>query len=682
MPSGAEDLFLADPAAARLAPTPAQESAAEVRAVQAIAQTLHKAVQACRMYATDKPPVAFVEQLERGLAAYLATQRFLRLQVTPAAFVFRGVEVLRDAGRDMSLPRLLGGDGVVELLFKDGVTRTELGRLVDALHRAASHLDPSHSPATLLWEADLRHVVFRSHDEFPHAGASAFDVEALVRESETRLPQDAAPEPPEARALDRLLGGTSTQVDAVDSRQLDADPASGAAMVSAASENDVFLHPAAAGAQTELRQALQITPRDRSTLRALALPRADETLLQLARQLTGIALSDADEPLAAPARGVLGDLVEALIAQRKMTLARDVVRFLQGSTESLKQDEDVLIGGAPAPSPDATTGENAPAAVPVSAPRALLESVIDRICEQRNVLALGGVLDDARAEASNARAVREILGSLRENAVGPLCTLLSRLENMQARKLVCQVLAAAAVAEPAMLARRAEGEPWYVARNMAYVMGRIGGSKVLPHLRRWSRHGEPRVRVEVARALGRVRHHSSATILCEMLADEETRVRQSAVWSLATLGDVRVLARLRAILFDERSFRSRRPEERDDFFRTYGRLADEVVYQELVRLLQHRTLVGVGWQTELRRGAALALGETGRPEAAELLDRQLGTRDTRLREACASALRSFKNRGLAAAPEGPAADWFGAEGAAAQLDAEPPDVTLEVEGDD
>ena len=84
----------------------------------------------------------------------------------------------------------------------------------------------------------------------------------------------------------------------------------------------------------------------------------------------------------------------------------------------------------------------------------------------------------------------------------------------------------------------------------------------------------------------------------------------------------------------------------------------------------------------MRRGAALALGETGRPEAALLLERQLGNRDTRLREACASALRSFKNRGLAVAPGGPAADWFGAESAAAQIDTAPPDVMLEVEGDE
>jgi hypothetical protein len=61
--------------------------------------------------------------------------------------------------------------------------------------------------------------------------------------------------------------------------------------------------------------------------------------------------------------------------------------------------------------------------------------------------------------------------------------------------------------------------------------------------------------------------------------------------------------------FEDRAFRSRRSEERDDFFRTYGRLADTAAFAELARLLEQRQLVAVGWNAELRRGAALALGE-------------------------------------------------------------------------
>jgi HEAT repeat protein len=230
---------------------------------------------------------------------------------------------------------------------------------------------------------------------------------------------------------------------------------------------------------------------------------------------------------------------------------------------------------------------------------------------------------------------------------------------MQARKLVCHVLATVAADDPGVLSQRAYGEPWYVARNMVWVMGRIGTAAVLPYLKRWSGHEDVRVRVEVARSAGKVRCSAAPTLLCDMLNDAEARVRQTAVWSLARLGDPRALPRLRHLLFEERAFRSRRVEERDDFFRTYGRLADENAFQELRRLVEQRQLVGVGWHAELRRGAALALGEIDRPEALEILKQQAASRAARLREACQAALRAAKSRSAAAA-EGTGPDgWPG-----------------------
>jgi HEAT repeat protein len=146
-----------------------------------------------------------------------------------------------------------------------------------------------------------------------------------------------------------------------------------------------------------------------------------------------------------------------------------------------------------------------------------------------------------------------------------------------------------------------------------------------------------------------VQHASAGVLLCEMLQDDESRVRQSAVWSLAALDDVTVLPRLRTLLFEDRGFRARPADERDDFFRTYGRIADTTTFDELVRTLDQKSLVSVGWQNELRRGAALALGETGKSQAARLLQEHASSRDARLRDACAAALQSLRARGREAA---------------------------------
>ena len=216
---------------------------------------------------------------------------------------------------------------------------------------------------------------------------------------------------------------------------------------------------------------------------------------------------------------------------------------------------------------------------------------------------------------------------------------------MEARKLVCQVLAVVAAEDPEGLARRAEGHPWFVARNLAYVLGRIGGELVLPFLRSWVLHRDDRVRVEVARALGKMEGSESTEILCGLLNDEEYRVRQSAVWALSNRRDPVALEHIRHLIFDDRDFRERRTEERDDYFRTYGRLVTDGSFQELIDIVQKRQLVSRGWKFEVRRGAMIALAETGRSEARALLQKHIDSRNPKLREAARNALRDLRSHG-------------------------------------
>jgi HEAT repeat protein len=216
---------------------------------------------------------------------------------------------------------------------------------------------------------------------------------------------------------------------------------------------------------------------------------------------------------------------------------------------------------------------------------------------------------------------------------------------MEARKMVCQVLAVVAAEDPEGLARRAEGQPWFVARNLAYVLGRIGGDPVLPFLRSWVLHRDDRVRVEVARALGKVNGAEATQILCGLLNDEEYRVRQSAVWVLSNRRDPVALEHIRQLLFEDRDFRERRAEERDDFFRTYGRLVTDGMFQELMDIVQQRQLVSRGWKFELRRVAMIALAESGRSEARALLQSYIDSRNPKLKEAARNALRDLRSHG-------------------------------------
>ncbi len=370
---------------------------------------------------------------------------------------------------------------------------------------------------------------------------------------------------------------------------------------------------ATATQSTDWRHLIAIGADGRSWIHRLQVVTSEEAASRCIRRIAMCAERDPDPVVRASAAKVLGDVVETLVEQRRVPWLRDALVRLRA-------------GGV--------AGQETPA---------WIEPSLQRLCTETNALALGAVLDDPNADVEEKTAVRNVLATL-PGAVEPLGLLLEKLATMEARRLVCQVLAAVSAGDPRVLITQAAGRPWFVARNVAYVLGRIGDPGVLPLLAPWTRHEDERVRIETARALGRVPAAQSTELLGAMLEDADVRVRQSAVWALATAGDRQALPWLRAILFEDRTFRTRTAEERDDFFRTYGRLADDATFTELLEQLTQRQLLRVGWQSELRRGAAIALGETGRPEAAKVLREYAAGRDRKLREACELALASFEGR--------------------------------------
>ena len=367
--------------------------------------------------------------------------------------------------------------------------------------------------------------------------------------------------------------------------------------------------------ETDWRRLTAVTAADRERLRRESLDSPAAAACRYAQSIVLRAETASDPAARDAAADGLAVFVHVLVQQHRFTWLRDVFAQIR------------------------------PTAADIDAQ--WLRPVLDRLCTEANVMVLGDVLDDRHADVTDVAAVRELLGRL-PRAVEPLATLLATTEPARSRRLVCLALAAVAAHDPNLLVQTAVGQTWYVVRNIAFVLGRIGDASVIPHLNRWARHDDERVRIEVARALGRVRAPGAADALSALLDDRDPRVRQCAVWSLSALEDPAALPRLRQRLFDDKEFRDRPGEERDDFFRTYGRLADDAAFAELQRVVSQRPRLGFGWGNELRRGAALALGETGRPEAAEILRAQIKSRDGRLRDAAQTALAV-----LEAGPRGP-----------------------------
>jgi hypothetical protein len=110
----------------------------------------------------------------------------------------------------------------------------------------------------------------------------------------------------------------------------------------------------------------------------------------------------------------------------------------------------------------------------------------------------------AAAREATAHETRKLVRFCRRHETLLLAIALRALEEEQrlaSRRFLVEVLSSFSPAATPALVSRARSGPWYVARNLAMVLGRQGGPRALPVLRELLNHRHPKVRREASRAL-------------------------------------------------------------------------------------------------------------------------------------------------------------------------------------
>ena len=519
------------------------------------------------------------ERLTLDLEAYLETQHCLCLHVTADALCADGRPARRRGGRQMLTAALLHAGGIVDIVFKHGVRPEEVVRFIGVLHRAPFGIDAAESIATMLWENDLQRIAFHCRDEFQSGDGKAREQFDIVSASSARVDELTA---------DTLL-----------------DPVQSSAKVDE-SFPDVDLD----ATDSPLRRVFQEESGAAERL-ATRFPTTTGTLERLAELLTGVQLSEADAGTKTVARQALLRVVDQQLSGQHWDAVREVLRRLR------------------------------PAAAHPAA-YATLRALGAHVCGPEHTRVFAAVLGDKESSTVQVTLVHDILRLLGDDGVQPLWQHLGGVTDEALRGQDIEVLAALCADDPHTLVQHVNADAWESVRDCVDVLGRIGGARVLTHLGRWKRHADARVRLEVVRALLHNQQSGATTMLCDILDDVDARVRQSALWVLAERRDARALPKLRVMILEAPEFRERVASERDDFFRALGRLADEETLQELAGMLERRVWSSKGWPGELRRGAAIALGESNWPHARRLLDKHARSRDARLRTACRNALHGMQ----------------------------------------
>lgn len=219
--------------------------------------------------------------------------------------------------------------------------------------------------------------------------------------------------------------------------------------------------------------------------------------------------------------------------------------------------------------------------------------------------------------------------------VPTVCSALGHSQRGKTRAALCTALTYLCTDQPELLAPYLKDSRWYMVRNIVFVLGQLGGPEIVELLRIASRHSEVRVRRQVVHSLGNVPLGERVPLLIAQLETRDAQLLSAALNLLTREKDPRIskaiLERISSPDFESRSENNRRA--------LFNALA-EVAGDDAVPTLEEQLHKG-GWfarRTLERTAAARTLARIGTDRAHAVLDAGLRSRSDAVRAACLEAM--------------------------------------------
>jgi len=204
--------------------------------------------------------------------------------------------------------------------------------------------------------------------------------------------------------------------------------------------------------------------------------------------------------------------------------------------------------------------------------------------------------------------------------------------------MLCEVLIEIGKGNPELIIPFIDDHRWFLVRNIAYILGRIGKESTLPAIQKVLNHEEARVRREAIQALGIIGGSKVFNLLEKAIKDEDDRNRSMAALNLARVGKKASLPALLEVV-QAKDFFKRDSAEIKAFFDAIGMVGSNDALKLMQKLLEQKSWFGMGKKDEIRLRAAGTLALIGTAEAKSILEAGMNSKDENIRQACLQAMR-------------------------------------------
>ncbi len=570
--------------------TDEREKKAGIKMASDVLQSLSKAIKALKLY-PDNSPVKqkFITDLTGKFTRFLEEYGDLTLTVKQFDLLYQGEVVYNLPVKEESIAFKFFGDGIREVVFSENLDEQEILSFIDVIQGNREQEEEDDDIVTLMWKKDFKNIRYTVIEEGgeSESGQETQQPEtaatAAMRSGEALMSAHKAETEENQTQTETVLtsGGVEHEIEQIYGKPFD----------------EIFILTA-----NEIEKVKK----------EMELEAKGDLILELLDILFHILEIEEDTESYRETMKYIENAVKTMIVTGDYEHAIEALTRIKNTSDSEK-------------GPGQKYSE------------AVVE-LIDALGSEEFLLQLTQSLNTIKAE--NIDGLFTILMMLNKKAILPLANMLASLEQMKPRRLVCDALAVIAKDNLDILLKKLQDDNWYIVRNIVYVLGRIGNTKVTSHLKRIKDHKEPRIRKEIIHTLSEIKSDEAKNLLASYLNDSDNTVRVSALKRLVSMEHRDAVPNILNIISSE-TFETKENYEKRELFEALAVLGSKEQLPYLKELLTRKSrLFGRTKADELRILAAYALRKMNIPEAMDVIRDGASSSDKAIKKICEDALQS------------------------------------------
>jgi len=554
----------------------------EIEQAGMLVKQLIKTVKTCALYPDNNPVYRQgLDALMSAFSDFLELGEELQIKVEKYRLLFKDTAIYEEEPSDDNFAFTFFNDGIQWMIFKTGLTQSELEDLVSIISDARIYGLERFDIVTSIWEEKFPNIHFIASDEglFQEYEEIPMDYKA-VKEHIVRY-EPAGRRAREAEGKD-APGGPDTE-----KRE---EKRAGGGGLAAYEET---------GPHKDEDSIPLVTDKTRARLSGVEKDYLDhliekERLRDVNAIMTELVIettwNETDKSHCPRLIGILEEQFQECFSLAKADLLKSILR-----------DLDKMRAACSKTHPWKAT---------------LLDEASARLGNEKFLTKLD--LHVSKFEPDQLREVLLTLATMRRGNITSLCRTLGRTENRTYRRILCDTLVELGPEALAEMIPFLQDQRWFLVRNILFILGRIGGEEAQQTIKSKLSHSDRRVRREAVNALLQDEPVDVGSLL-DLLEDEDKTIRLTILSTLFNSNKPKQVCEALKGRIGHKDFSKKEQDEINLTFEALGDNGDPDLISFLKPLLIKRRLFRRARHDKLRLGAALALNRLGTEEARALL---------------------------------------------------------------